>query len=396
MPPVSRERPRVLFVGAFPPPQRVVFGGMVTSCRALLDSSLPQRAELDLLDSTQISNPPPALWVRLGLAAVRCLRFVVRFERRRPDVVLLFVAVGASILEKGAMAWYARRRGVPALMFPRGGAILAATEHAPVPRWMRLAFRGARKLLCQSETWQRFAVEKLGFAPEHAPVIRNWTATAALLAIGSQRSPARHGPVRLLFAGWLERDKGVFELVAACRTLAGTRQFELHMAGDGRAARELATIIEREQLTAVIQLRGWLSAEQLEAELRLADVFVLPSWVEGLPNAMIEAMAARLAIVVSNVGAVPDVIQDGRDGLLVPPGDVAALSAALARVIDDTDARAALAERAFAIARDDFCVERAVDRLMSEIEDARRRYGRAARVGSPARTEGQQESNDAR
>src|SRR6185295_10954214 len=110
---MNQARARVLFVGAFPPSGHPIFGGMVTSCRALLASTLPARVELVLLDSTQISNPPPSLPVRLLLAAVRCVRFVWLFERRRPDVVLLFVAVGASIIEKGAMAWYARLRGVP-------------------------------------------------------------------------------------------------------------------------------------------------------------------------------------------------------------------------------------------------------------------------------------------
>src|SRR6476646_2804283 len=106
---------RVLFVGAFPPPNSSVFGGMVTSCRILLASSFPSRVELDLLDNTQLSNPPPRFVVRLIRAAGKLARFVARFERRRPDVVVLFVAVGASIAEKGCMAWYARLRGVPVI-----------------------------------------------------------------------------------------------------------------------------------------------------------------------------------------------------------------------------------------------------------------------------------------
>jgi glycosyltransferase involved in cell wall biosynthesis len=376
---MSAERPRVLFVGAFPPADRPIFGGMVTSCRTLLESSFPQRAELDLLDSTQISNPPPSFGVRLVLAALRCLRFVGRFERRRPQAVLLFVAVGASILEKGAMAWYARLRGVPALMFPRGGAILDGNDRTLARRSLVVAFRGARKLLCQSETWQRFAVEKLGYPRQHAPIIRNWTATHELLEIGAARVPRRTGPVRLLFVGWLERDKGVFELLETCRRLAGTRRFTLDMAGGGRAGSELAAIIEREQLTEVVRLRGWLNLGQLREALRAADVLVLPSWAEGLPNAMIEAMAARLAVVVSKVGAVPDVIQDRYSGLLVEPRNLDSLSAALATIIDDAELRERLAACGFEIARREFGVEAAVDRLMAEIESSSLCFGRTAR-----------------
>ena len=74
---VTAARPRVLFVGAFPPPGAKVFGGMVTSCGALLQSSFPTRLDLDMLDSTQISNPPPGLAVRLLRAGRRCARFIL-------------------------------------------------------------------------------------------------------------------------------------------------------------------------------------------------------------------------------------------------------------------------------------------------------------------------------
>ena len=155
---VTTGRPRVLFVGAFPPPGGAIVGGMVTSCGILLASSFPARLDLDLLDSTQISNPPPRFAVRLLRAAGRFVKFIGRIERHRPDVVLLFVAVGASIVEKGAMAWYARLRGVPVIMFPRGGSVIDDCRKSAFTRtWVRCAFRGARKIVCQSESWQRFA-----------------------------------------------------------------------------------------------------------------------------------------------------------------------------------------------------------------------------------------------
>jgi len=153
------------------------------------------------------------------------VRFVWLFERRRPDVVLLFVAVGASIIEKGAMAWYARLRGVPAMMFPRGGAIVDQCRTSAFTRaWARLAFRSARKLVCQGEVWRRFALDVLGFAAADIIVIRNWTATPELLEIGMRRLAQAERPVRLLFVGWLEREKGILELIEACHNLGRDRR----------------------------------------------------------------------------------------------------------------------------------------------------------------------------
>jgi hypothetical protein len=171
-----------------------------------MESSLPARTELILLDSTQISNPPPAFPLRLLLAVRRFSKYLVQFERRRPDVVLLFCSVGASIVEKGIMAWYARFRGANSLMFPRAGAVIDASYGSRLTRlWVRVAFGGARKILCQGPAWQRFAVSLMGFRPEDAPIIPNWAATPALLSIGRQRSfNTGDRPVRLLFLGWLE------------------------------------------------------------------------------------------------------------------------------------------------------------------------------------------------
>lgn len=363
-------RLRVLFVGAFPPPGHVVLGGMVTSCRRLLASSLPARLELDLFDSTQISNPPPGLAVRLVRAARRFARFIGRFERHRPDIVLLFVADGASIVEKGAMAWYARLRGVPAVMFPRAGSVVdAARASALVRLWVRGCFRGARKIVCQSEAWRRFAIADLGFAAGDVAVIRNWTATRELLDRGAHRTARRGGAVRLLFLGWLERDKGVFELIEACRRLARDRRFTLDVAGEGRASAEARALVARYDLGEVVSFRGWLQPQELRQALDEADVLVLPSWAEGLPNAMIEAMAAGLAVVVSRVGAIPELITHRYSGMLVEPRNVDSLTGVLGEVIDDADLRENLGHEAHRIALRDFEVEAAVDRLVQEIRD---------------------------
>lgn len=364
-------RPRVLFVGAFPPPGREVFGGMVTSCRSLLQSSFRERVELDLLDSTQASHPPPALLVRSILALRRFVVYLVRFERARPDVVLLFAARGASLVEKGSMAWYARMRGVPALMFPRSGGIMDDCRTSRFSRaWVKIAFRGARKLLCQGPAWRAFAVDVLGREPVDAPMILNWTATPDLLAIGRARCPvAEDRPVRLLFLGWLDREKGVIDLLDACLAIAPTRRFTLQLVGEGNASATAEEFITRHGLGDRMRLHGWLGRAEVHQALAAADVLVLPSWAEGLPNAMIEAMAARLAIVVSAVGNIPDVVTDGREALLVPPRDPVALAGALARIIDDGALRQSIADAAFAKAESAFGVERAATTLEATIRE---------------------------
>ena len=369
---MSAQKPRLLFVGAFPPEGKQIFGGNVTDCRALMQSPFSERLELDLIDSTQISNPPPSFPVRLLLAIRRLFTFISRFERRKPDAVLLFVAIGASVIEKGAMSWYSCLRGVPALMFPRGGSLIDSCERSSFTRWVvKAAFLGARKVLCQGPTWQEFAFNVLGLSREDAPIIYSWTASEALLAIGGARPPdTRNGIVRFLFLGWLDREKGVFELLEACAHLSPSRRFALDVVGEGNASVSAREFVCENGLESVVKFHGWLQGAALEQVFKEANVLVLPSWAEGLPNAMIEAMAAKLAIVATTAGNIPDVITDGISGLLVPPCDPDALTRALAKIIDDPFLRNEIALAGNSIATTQFAVEPAVGRLLSAIDES--------------------------
>jgi glycosyltransferase involved in cell wall biosynthesis len=375
---MAERRPRLLFVGGFPPAGRAVYGGIVTLCRALLRSSLPARAELTLVDTTQSAHPLPAAPVRAWLALKRMLSYVAALERSRPDAVILFVAAGMSVADKGAMAWYARLRGVPALLYPCGGPVIDACRRSRVARlWVRCAFAGARMILCQGRAWQQFAVELMGFVPEAAPIIPNWTASRELLELGRTRRTRAAAAIRVLFVGWLDREKGVAELLEACRELASRHRFTLYLAGEGNMSEAGRAFVAAHGLEASVVFCGWLQEEQLREQYAEADVFVLPSWSEGLPVVLIEAMAAALAIVITPVGNVRDAVEDGTSALLVPPRDPLALRAALERLLTDGQLRAALGTAAHQVAAREFGVETAIDRFLTAARRAQRKPSHA-------------------
>lgn len=373
---MAAPRRRVLWVGAFPPEGSEIIGGVITSCRVLRASSFAERTELSLIDSTQPNNPAPPVAARAWLSLVRIIRFVLRFERLRPDAVLLFASsTQASVAEKGSMAWYARVRGAAALIFPRGGAVLDAGNASPrMARWLRTALGGAHVVLCQGPAWHRFATTVLGKPARAAPIVPNWTATPQHLAISRGRGGVAPTPrprtVHLVFVGWINKEKGTFELVEACRRLRDTHDFTLTLVGDGVSAAEIRSLIDKHGLGVRITMAGWLAGDALLDAYRRADAFVLPSWAEGLPNAMIEAMAAGLAVVVSAVGTIPGLVVHEQQALLVPPRDVDALTAAMARVIEDGALRARLGGNAAAWAAREFGVEQAADRMVDAVERA--------------------------
>jgi glycosyltransferase involved in cell wall biosynthesis len=133
-------------------------------------------------------------------------------------------------------------------------------------------------------------------------------------------------------------------------------------------------------------LEGLLEGERKLAALERAHIFVLPSYTEGLPNAMIEAMAVGLPVVVTRVGSIPDVVIDETNGLLVQPRDSAALATALRRLIASAELRQRLGQAAHATARTRFATEhaaRALSSLIAEIAQhsivSKSRAGKAKR-----------------
>jgi len=363
---------KLLIVGAFTDADKQIVGGILTTCRELLNSTFPDHFDLVLVDSTQASNPPPSLPVRAYLALKR---FVVYFSRlffARPDAVLLFSAVGFSLLDKGAMAWMARIRRIPVLLSPRGAGLIQTVEASFVHRtWVKAAMRGATHIVCQGPAWQRFAVDTLGFTVARCPIIQNWTATRALMAIGEKRTKrdASRTP-RLLFLGWLEKEKGIFELLNACLALAKDHDFHVTVAGGGHAEEPAKAFVQANGLEGFVDFAGWVGGEHKEQLLADTDILVLPSWEEGFPNAIIEAMAAKLAVIVTAVGNVPDLLTDGKEALIVPRKDEEVLGGAIGKLLHDEAFREQLAEQGHIFARDNFSVGPNVSKLIAVIDAA--------------------------
>jgi glycosyltransferase involved in cell wall biosynthesis len=151
--------------------------------------------------------------------------------------------------------------------------------------------------------------------------------------LGGAREPVA------LYAGRLEAVKGVRELLSAFERIAAPGRLEI--AGDGPLRPLVLAAAAREPR---IRYLGRLSGEDVAARLRRASVMVLPSlWEENCPMSVLEARAAGAPVVCASSGGLPELVTDGRDGLLVDPRDAGALAAAVERLIGDGALRAAMA-----------------------------------------------------
>ena len=185
-------------------------------------------------------------------------------------------------------------------------------------------------------------------------------------AAGVERSKAL-----VAFVGRCTESKGVFDLVAAAGELR--RDFpsiRVECAGDGDLAR-LRDFAAKAGMRTHLLLPGWIGGRQRAELLARCSVFVLPSRAEGQPMSLLEAMAAGCPVIASAVGGIPDLIDHGRNGLLVPAGDREALAIALRRVLGDK----VLAARLGQAARETIAATHSPQRSLEQLEQIYKSLG---------------------
>lgn len=314
-------------------------GGMGRFARyvARAAAERPDGPDLRMLDS----YGPGPFWQMPGYFLVASLRLTWLCLTRQIDVVHLHLAMNGSVLRKLVLAVLARWSGRPVLLHVHGSDFHLFAD--ALPPWARRLMVGemarAARVVAIGTVWRDYLVERLGLPAARVEVIHNGVPLPEPVA----RRP--DGTVcTILSLGQLGPRKGTPELLAALGTLTG-RPWRAVIAGDGEVEASRATAAGL-GLAERITIPGWVGEAEAKRLLAEADIFVLPSRTEGLPVALLEAMAAGLAVISTPVGAIPGVVHDGQDGVLVPPGSVKELTAALAALLDDASLRERLGQAA--------------------------------------------------
>jgi glycosyltransferase involved in cell wall biosynthesis len=176
--------------------------------------------------------------------------------------------------------------------------------------------------------------------------------------------------VRVFYIGNLGAEKGIYDILKAARRLQGQgiSPFQVILAGpfnDRREEQRVRTIVADYHLGETIAFLGTVYEKEKEAAFLAADVFVLPSYSEGIPQSMLEAMAYGLPVIVSNVGGIPEVVCAGQEGLMIEPGDIDALCRALKQLIESVECR----QRMGAAARHRIATHHTVEIYMRQLQD---------------------------
>jgi glycosyltransferase involved in cell wall biosynthesis len=295
----------------------------------------PDEVDVSVLDTRGHGRRPilsilplTRAWIALVLAGLR----------RRVDVAHINVSSHGSSIRKPVMLWTCRALRIPVILH------LHASEYesffAALPQlaktFLRRTFAAADTVLVLGSHYRSYVCDELGVPTTNVSVLLNGCPGPQVAPAPPARGSA---PLRMLFLGRLGERKGLPELLEALADARlGIEPWLVTIAGDGNIARY------REQASGLglngrVHFTGWVDTAETRRLLLESDLLLLPSHAEGLPMSVIEAFAHGVPVVTTPVGAIPDIVEHGVNGLLVMPGDTVQLTDALLTLLKDESLR---------------------------------------------------------
>ncbi len=314
-------------------------GGIPIQNELLLKSDLSKAVDLRFVETSwgNLNFVARGKWGIKNVfnALYNIWRFVCVFERFHPDVVDLGTTYGVSFLKHGAMALYAHYRKSKVIL----------TFHCSIKRINLSSGRFNGRI-------SAFILRRIDGV---SAISKEWLILGDIIptlkmryipnAIDSREYPAivkpdHGGRVKILYLGHIGKAKGSFDLIEAIQLLAkqALPPYELLLVGDvlsGNEKEEVSFYIKHNSLSEKIKVLPAVYGSEKNALMQSCDVFVYPSHHEGMPLAVMEAMASGLPVVGTTVGGIPDLIVDGRTGFLIPPMNVVELAKSIRKLILD-------------------------------------------------------------
>lgn len=310
---------KIVFVGADPESQKLANpGGQATASKGIIESLVSEGFELKVFDTTQSSFPVPPIRERMIRGAIRLLSFLKYVMLNRVEGALIFAGSGFSFYERIVMCWGARCFGVNTFFFMRDGHFQTEINSCEKKRLIVKSLVRIPSYICvQGESWKEF-FQCLGANSNKILIIRNWLSNDFINQKVEEKPSTKQ--VTFCYVGWLVKEKGIEELLSAVKKLKSEGfHFKINVVGSGDLETHVEKFTKENELLDTIKLLGWKSNKEVKQIYSESDVFVLPSYAEGFPNSLLEAMSMGLPSIGTDVGGVADSLRNGVNGYLIAP-----------------------------------------------------------------------------
>lgn len=313
------------------------YGGVLTLSNSLVAYAHKSGFEIEIINTLRLGFEHQSLLTRVKAGLTRVIELVSFLRVEKPVGVIIFSGAGWSFYERIVLAILCRIFFVRCVFFIVDGWFLKVLKASWLKRiWIGFLLMIPSKLAASGSNWRKFFLE-LGVKDEHIITIHYWL-PKFLKVVEKPKAAMNRESINFIFVGWMIKEKGVHEILASLEILLNKYKLSFTFIGGGTLLEEVRQRISISRWGSSVMAHGWMSPEHVDNELSSADVFVLPSYAEGFPMSLIEAMAKGIPAICTDVGGISDSLHDGVNGFLIAPRNISALTKAMEFYICNPDA----------------------------------------------------------
>ncbi len=343
------KKPRVLLVG----PGLNVKGGITTVLNSYLDSELVEKVEFGFVPTMEDGSKLKKLFVAIK-GYFLFLKLVNEY-----DIVHIHMAAQASFIRKSLFVRQAYKKNKKIIIHQHAGSFdsfFIEESSAKRKEQIKKVFSMAEKVVVLSEEWKTFFVQNEISSSEKTLVVHN----GVKIPIKKEKDYTNKN---VMFLGRLDEKKGIYDLIKAIpQILKMCPDAEFYFAGDGEMQKS-KELVEKLDLNKQVHFEGWIAKNEKEALFEKCSVFVLPTYFEAMPMSVLEAMSYGLATITTEVGGIPQIIQNGENGVFITPGDINEIAETTTAILLDEEKKKFLGENAIDKIKNDFSEDSVVEKV---------------------------------
>lgn len=329
-------------------------GGIATVVSGYRGSELEKQYNIKYIESYCDGNKIKKIFKAIG-AYFSFLREVVI---NKPDLVHIHSSFGGSFYRKLPFVYMARIFNIPVINHIHGSEIANFYINASdkKKRLVEKCFDKCSYLVVLSEEWKNNL--QIVKTKTSKIVIENYS-----IIHKECLKRKKHQDKIILFLGFITELKGCFDIPdIAKKVIEQNTNVKFILAGSGEIER-LQNIIEKKGISQYFLFPGWVKKEEKEKLLKNADIFFLPSYTEAMPMSILEAMGYGLPIVTANVGGIPQLVEEGRNGYMTEPGNIDGFVKAIRELIGNDELIYGMGKKSIEKANEKYSIEKHLEKI---------------------------------
>ena len=348
---IKQTVPTVLLVA----PSLSVKGGISSFIKNLLNTSLSDKYNF-IIVSSHVDGPKIFKFI---VALYGLLKVKYLLHNTKVDLAYIHGSDVISCLRKYFFFKIIKSKNIPIIYHFHGGNFIKRFLKSPIfiKQKIKMLFENSEKVLCISKKWKTDLISVI--PGSKITVLPNGVQIPCTFKSKNFLNKNKRKCI-ISFMGLIAHSKGVFDLVNVVKRLTKCGfEIELRIGGHG----DIKTLNKLKGKNKNILYLGWLNDKEKEILYQKTDIFVLPSYYEGMPMCILEAMSYGIPVIATSVGGIPEVVEDKKTGILVPPGDIKKLTEALKYLVENRDIRQKFGEAARRRVEEMFNIETVAMRL---------------------------------